>query len=144
MIENLRARLDYHQILETKKAFRPNESLGISRKMNMSKRSRSTSVKFMRSIAKKFETDDAFDKEASKIEGEMSPSLAEERIEGMNASNNMTSGEPTYTEILEDEHREALSKNIDQLHQRVIKKDKDLNCTGNLTTQQDSISVPAR
>lgn len=84
--------------------------------MNMSKRSRSTSVKFMRSIAKKFETDDAFDKEASKIEGEMSPSLAEEQIEGMNASNNMTSGEPTYTEILEDEHRDAMSKNIGQMH----------------------------
>ena len=69
----------------------------------------------MRSIAKKFETDDAFDKEASKIEGgnEMSPSLAGEQIDGINPSNNMTSGEPTYTEILEDEHREAMCKNID-------------------------------
>ena len=78
----------------------------------------------MRSIAKKFETDDAFDQEASKIEGgnEMSPSLAEEQIDGMNASNNnMTSGEPTYTEILEDEHREAMCKNIDQLQNRAFK-----------------------
>ena len=51
----------------------------------------------------------------------MSPSLAEEQITGMNASNNMTSGEPTYTEILEDEHREALCKNIDQLQDRAFK-----------------------
>ena len=51
----------------------------------------------------------------------MSPSLAEEQITGINASNNMTSGEPTYTEILEDEHREALCKNIDQLQDRAFK-----------------------
>ena len=52
----------------------------------------------------------------------MSPSLAEEQIEGMNASNNnLTSGEPTYTEILEDEHREAMCKNIDQLQDRAFK-----------------------
>ena len=133
MIENLRARLDYFQILEAKKNLRPDSFLNVSRRMNASKRSRSTSVKFMRSIAKKFETDDAFDKEASKIE-EMSQSLAEERIDGMNASNNMTSGEPTYTEILEDEHRDPVCPNIGQLHERAFSKDKELNRTGNLTS----------
>ena len=52
----------------------------------------------------------------------------------MNASNNMTSGEPTYTEILEDEHREPACPHVSVLDERAISKDKELNCTGNLTT----------
>ena len=65
----------------------------------MAKRSRSTSVKFRKSLAKKFETDDAFDNEETKLGGEdmtASASFVDEK------EIVMASGEPTYTEILED------------------------------------------
>ena len=107
MIENLRTRLDYLQLLENREK-QSSELTTLQKKVFQSKRSRSTSVKFKKGLTKKFDTDNADETEGSKEGDEnltAAVSLASEE-EG-----EMEAGEPSE---IQKNHNESQMQKFEQ------------------------------